>query len=178
MTETDAIRDEIQDTLRLDSLVARYARCQRRIAVNKKIADESIEQYKKKTEAWLKKANAEHNREIAELMPYIMDIVKRLTADKKRKSVRVPSGMAGYRSTPQAYTFNGVKADSNNEDFINALLEKNSPFVKLRPELDWAGLKKVLIVEGDTVCTTDGEIIEGLAPAERVTQFYITDYDD
>lgn len=91
-----------------------------------------------------------------ELMRY-MDTVNAKDT-KTQKSYRLPSGRLVWRKPKQ-------DLDVDRETVLEWARRTNRrEVIKTKEDLDWAGLKKTLMVDGEDVLTADGEIVPGVRP--------------
>ena len=85
--------------------------------------------------------------------------------------------------TQESYALPGGKLilKTQNPEFkrddkaVIAWLKENSggQFIKVKEELDWAGLKGATAVIGDRIATEDGEFIPGIEVIERDAKFVV-----
>ena len=100
--------------------------------------------------------------------------VKRIIDGSDKKSVKLPSGKAGFRKTQPTFTYHGAKADGDNKEFVERLIREKSEFIYYKPKLDWATMRKQLSIVGSAVYNkSDGEYIEGMSGEYQPDTFYI-----
>ncbi|QNB45865.1 hypothetical protein BR63_05765 [Thermanaerosceptrum fracticalcis] len=88
--------------------------------------------------------------------------------DPKAKTVKTPYGK--LKLTKQQPEF------QRDDALIKAWAKENKPEVLIpqEPKLDWAGLKKQLVVEGDkAIDLTTGEMVPGILVIEREDKFSV-----
>ena len=110
---------------------------------------------------------------MAELEPIIADRVKLITRGSDKKSVKLPSGKAGFRKSQPVFTFNGEKADADNAAFVEKLAADNSEYIHYKPVLAWSAMRRRLNIADNAVVDKNGEFIEGLTGTEQPDSLYI-----
>ena len=161
-------------------LIDEIAKHQRAIETAKSVADSILEARRKEIMDWRdEKLIAPEQAAIDRLEPLLRSIVERKTKGTGKKSLSLPSGRAGFRSVEPSFFFHGEKADANNRLFVTEIdANGNSPFIKRKPVLDWAAMKKTLRIADDgSVCTDDGELIDGLTAQSNPDRFYVKGVD-
>ena len=132
----------------------------------KMAAQREAEAWKKKVDAWLEarvssidEANASDE---AKLQVYAEDRLK----NSKRKSVSLPSGKFGFRKGQP-------KIEHDDMVLMEYAKASNPSFIKVKESLDWAGLKKDSIFDGEKIIDKYGEVLPGITihPAEQT--FYV-----
>ena len=146
------------------------------IETAKSVADSILEARRQEIMTWRdNELIAPEQAAIDRLEPLLRSIVERKTKGTGKKSLSLPSGRAGFRSVEPSFFFHGEKADATNGLFVADLAVKgNSPYIKQKPVLDWTGFKKSLRIADDgSVCTADGELIDGLTAQINPDKFYV-----
>ena len=83
-----------------------------------------------------------------------------------QQNYRLPSGKLVLKDQEPDY--------ERDDKQIIAFLKKNGgKYIKVKEEVDWSGLKKTLMVIGETAATEGGEIIPGIKVIERPQTFTI-----
>ena len=183
MLTDESIIEEYVDTepmVAAEFLIDAIAKHQRAIEIAKSLAEEILEERRKQIMTWRDEdLIAPQQAAIDRLEPLLRSIVERKTKGTGKKSLSLPSGRAGFRSVEPSFFFHGEKADATNKLFVTEIYSKgNSPFIKQKPVLDWTGMKKSLRIADDgSVCTSDGELIDGLTAQSNPDRFYVKGVD-
>ena len=105
----------------------------------------------------------EQNR--ARLRMYFDSVPHKKTATQEKYPL--PSGKLVLKDQEPEY-------QRDDKQIIKFLKENNGQkFIKVKEELDWSGLKKVLMVAGETAADEDGNPIPGIRVIEREKAFMI-----
>ena len=105
----------------------------------------------------------DHNT--ARLEAYFEDVPHKVT--KTQESYPLPSGKLVRKHQEPEYS-------RNEEELLSWLHENNGErFIKIKEAVDWAGLKKTLIIMGETVADENGEIIPCIKANERPDVFKV-----
>ena len=105
----------------------------------------------------------EQNR--ARLRMYFDSVPHKKTATQEKYPL--PSGKLVLKDQEPEY-------QRDDKQIIKFLKENNGQkFIKVKEELDWSGLKKVLMVAGETAADEDGNPIPGIRVIEREKAFTI-----
>lgn len=80
-----------------------------------------------------------------------------------------------YRLPSGKLTLKDVEPEYKREDkqIIDFLKKHGGGYIKTKEEVDWSGLKKTLMVVGETAATEDGEIIPGIKVIAKPQNFTI-----
>ena len=167
------IHDNVEEYVRLNSLIAEFNQHQLAIDTLKEIAKLARADANQRIDDWLQRSIAPEQKILDQLSPLIQDAVKRLTDGSDKKSVSLPNGKAGFHSAPKTFIFNGARADASNSALVDALAKANSEFISYAPKLDWKSMAKGLHIVNDTVCDKNGEVIDGLTLEVKPDQFYV-----
>ena len=101
----------------------------------------------------------------ARLEQYFEDVPHKVT--KTQESYPLPSGKLVRKHQEPEFV-------RNEEDLLSWLHENNGErYVKIKESVDWAGLKKTLIIMGETVADENGEIIPCIKACERPDVFKV-----
>lgn len=139
-----------------------------------------VDEEKARLDAFLREAYTEPDNSIAfftgALQPYITDV---LSVEKKKKSINLPNGTAGFRAVPDTIDRDEVKLLAFVKKYDTSLVDTKE-FVK------WADLKaklkfvtsEITTEDGDTVeevkaVTEDGEVVEGIKVTKNEPKFYV-----
>ena len=129
-----------------------------------------IERYNRWLDAQLSEINNSKLRLQEKLKPWMDEQL----AGSRKKSVTLPSGRIGYGQSKEVWSLNGVVADANNEALLNFVKNGHSEFIKHTETVKWGDFKKTLrVTETGTVCTKDGEIIEGMEVVKQPPEMYV-----
>ena len=105
----------------------------------------------------------EQNR--ARLRMYFDSVPHKKTATQEKYPL--PSGKLVLKDQEPEY-------QRDDKQIIKFLKENNGEkYIKIKEELDWSGLKKVLMVAGETAADEDGNPIPGIKVIEREKAFTI-----
>lgn len=105
----------------------------------------------------------EQNR--ARLRMYFDSVPHKKTATQEKYPL--PSGKLVLKDQEPEY-------QRDDKQIIKFLKENNGQkFVKIKEELDWSGLKKTLMIAGETAADEDGNPIPGIRVIEREKAFTI-----
>ena len=105
----------------------------------------------------------EQNR--ARLRIYFDSVPHKITATQEKYPL--PSGKLVLKDQEPEY-------QRDDKQIIKFLKENNGEkYIKVKEELDWSGLKKVLMVAGETAADEDGNPIPGIRVIEREKAFTI-----
>lgn len=168
-----------QDLPAADFLIEEISKHQRAIESAKSVAESIVEARKASVKKWLERTIEPEQAEIERLEPLLRSIVERRIGGSGKKSISLPSGRAGFRSVDPSFFFRGEKADANNRLLVAEIAANGkSPFIKQKSVLDWASMKKTLRIADDgSVCTSDGELIDGLTAQINPDRFYVKGVD-
>lgn len=125
-----------------------------------------VEAEKAKLDAFLADAKAQYDGDKGYfeslLMPYAM---QQLEGQKKKKSIKLPSGTIGFKSVPAE-----IKKD---DEALKAFVKESAPeFIETKETVKWGEFKKTLTAAGGRFVTADGEIVDGLTYEEKPDVFY------
>ena len=133
----------------------------------KMAAQREAEAWKKKVDAWLESRvnsidNANASDE-AKLQVYAEDRLK----NSKRKSVNLPSGKFGFRKGQP-------KIEHDDAILMEYCKASNPSFIKVKESLDWAGLKKDTLFDGEKIIDKNGEVLPGITVHPAEDTFYVS----
>lgn len=97
------------------------------------------------------------------LMPYAME---QLEGQKKKKSIKLPSGTIGFKSVPAEIT--------KDDEALKAFVKESAPeFIETKETVKWGEFKKTLTATEDgRFITADGEIVDGVTFEGKPDVFY------
>lgn len=145
-----------------DATLHKIQRLERGKAWAQKLADEQIA----KVNAWLDKQLANRQGAIDSLQNQLQVYAETRLQNSKRKSASLPSGKFGFRKQP-------VKIEHLDDVLLAYAKEANPQFVKVKESLDWLGLKKSCIIDGDKMIDENGEVLPGITVTEQAPKFYV-----
>jgi len=95
-------------------------------------------------------------------------------ADGKKKSVKLPSGVIGFRAGGKTWKMGDEKIEATTPALVAFVKENDDSFVKVQESVRWGDYKKTLNVMKDgRVATSDGQIIEGMTVTQGAPSFYV-----
>ena len=132
-------------------------------------AEQGKEMWKRHYEAQLQKVNEANDRDIAyftaKLEEYFDTVPHKAT--KTQQSYALPGGkLVRKQQQPKFETDDEKLVPWLEENFMGQL-------VKVKKTADWAGLKKVVNVFGESVMTDDGEVVPGVTVTPRPDVFKV-----
>lgn len=151
--------------------------CLEKIEENAKARALIEEQYQRmiaRHEKWREEALAELESSDAYLKGLLLPWAQEKIADGKKKSVKLPSGMIGFRNGAEDWKMGKEKAEATNAALLAFVKENDVSFVKVQESVRWGDYKKTLNVMKDgRVATSDGQIIEGMTVTRGAPSFYV-----
>ena len=158
-----------------DSLIRNIIEKQVKISELENEAKIAKENYSKKIDEWLEKVTQPLKDDIGEISVILMPIIEDYLTDLEKnsgivtKSVKFPSGRAGFRSGGMYFSFTDKqlaeeKVDGKSEQLLKLVKEHGlSDYIVAKEYTDWHKLKKSLTVTKDgKVVTSQGEILPEL----------------
>ena len=130
-----------------------------------------IAQFVTSKKAELEKYASDQNMELTSkqdffkslLLPYVEEQLKN---EKKKKSIKLPTGLAGFRIQQPKYILN--------EAMLKPFVEKyDSKLIKTTTEVDWEEFKKQITISNTQAITSDGEVVPGITVEEKEPIFYV-----
>ena len=95
-------------------------------------------------------------------------------ADGKKKSVKLPSGVIGFRAGGKTWKMGDEKIEATTPALIAFVKENDDSFVAVKETVRWGDYKKTLKEMKDgRVATSDGQIIEGMTVTQGAPSFYV-----
>lgn len=85
---------------------------------------------------------------------------------KTQTAYKLPSGKLVLKKQQPEY-------ERNDGEVIAWLKQNGGKFIKTKESLDWSELKKTVTVNGESVVTSDGEVIPGVKVIEREDVFEV-----
>ena len=151
--------------------------CLEKIEENAKARALIEEQYKQmiaRYEKWRADALAEVDSSDAYLKGLLEPWAAEKIADGKKKSVKLPSGVVGFRKGAEDWKMGKEKAEAANAALLAFVKENDVSFVKVQESVRWGDYKKTLtVMEDGRVATSDGQIIEGMTVTQGAPSFYV-----
>lgn len=99
----------------------------------------------------------------------------------KSRSTKLPHGTLQFKKQGNKFVFDdGEVADGNSKRLLDWCVLNQAQAVKekISYTVDWANFKKSLKIDGETVCTSDGEVIDGLKCIAQEDKFSVTTNDN
>lgn len=166
-----------------DVLIAEIVDKQRKIKQledgAKNIIERHLQHITEETNKWLIPEVSKLNEEIdianALLKPYVEDYLK---DNPKKRSVKLPSGSAGFRKGTVTFTFNSSpeeKVDGKSETLLKLVKDhKLDNYIVTKESVNWLKLKTSLNVTDDgNVISSDGEVLNELHASKEPDSFYV-----
>ena len=95
-------------------------------------------------------------------------------ADGKKKSVKLPSGVIGFRKGAEEWKMGDKKAEATNAALLAFVKQDDDSFVKVEESVRWGDYKKTLhVMEDGRVVSATGQIVEGMTVMRGVPSFYV-----
>ena len=151
--------------------------CLEKLEENEKARALIDEQYKQMTtryEKWRADALAELESNDLYLKGLLELWAVEKIADGKKKSVKLPSGVIGFRGGGKTWKMGDEKIEATTPALLAFVKENDDSFVKVQESVRWGDYKKTLNVMKDgRVATSDGQIIEGMTVTQGAPSFYV-----
>ena len=130
--------------------------------------------YSQQVDQWLEKESDDLQTEIDNLSALLRPFVESQLADKKKKSINLPSGKAGFSKQQPQFFISDQKVDGKSDQLLQLVKSHNLNFIVTNEYVDWASFKKSLTITDDNkVVTKDGEILEELTVKVEPDKFYV-----
>ena len=148
---------------------------QRAIKLKTDEAQKMKEDYIAQVNDWLEKEVGEAQRDIDSLSAMLQPFIESELAGKKKRSVNLPSGRAGFRKGTVTFELEGQKVDGKSEQLLSLVKQHQlEDYVVVKESVDWAGLKKSLnVTEDGKVVSSDGELLEAMIAIQEPDKFYV-----
>ena len=151
--------------------------CLEKMEENEKARALIEEQYKRmiaRHEQWRADALAELESSDAYLKGLLLPWAQEKVADGKKKSVKLPSGVIGFRKGAEDWKMGKEKAEATNAALLAFVKENDVSFVKVQESVRWGDYKKTLtVMEDGRVVSATGQIIEGMTVTQGAPSFYV-----
>ena len=151
--------------------------CLEKLEENAKARALIDEQYKQMTaryEKWRADALAEIESNDLYLKGLLEPWAAEKIADGKKKSVKLPSGVIGFRAGGKTWKMGDEKVEATTPALIAFVKENDDSFVAVKETVRWGDYKKTLKEMKDgRVATSDGQIIEGMTVTQGAPSFYV-----
>ena len=135
------------------------------------------EQYKRmivRHERWRTDALAEIDSNDAYLKGLLEPWAAEKVADGKKKSVKLPSGVIGFRAGGKTWKMGDEKIEATTPALLAFVKQDDKSFVKVQESVRWGEYKKTLrVMEDGRVVSATGQIIEGMTVTQGVPSFYV-----
>lgn len=153
----------LQSDVDADATLHKIQRLERGKKWAQELADERIAV----VNCWLEKQLADRQGAIDSLQNQLQIYAEDRLKNSKRKSVSLPSGKFGFRKQPP-------KIERPDDQILLAYAKEANPqFVKVKESLDWLGLKKSCIIDGNKMIDENGEVLPGITVTEQGPKFYV-----
>ena len=151
--------------------------CLEKLEENAKARALIEEQYKQMTaryEKWRADALAELESSDFYLKGLLEPWAAEKIADGKKKSVKLPSGVIGFRAGGKTWKMGDEKIEATTPALLAFVKENDDSFVAVKETVRWGDYKKTLNeMEDGRVATSDGQIIEGMTVTQGAPSFYV-----
>ena len=151
--------------------------CLEKLEENEKARALIEEQYQQMTaryEKWRADAIAEIEGSDAHLKSLLEPWAAEKIADGKKKSVKLPSGVIGFRAGGEIWKMGDEKVEATTPALLAFVKENDDSFVAVKETVRWGDYKKTLKEMKDgRVATSDGQIIEGMTVTQGAPSFYV-----
>ena len=101
------------------------------------------------------------------LRPYFDQVPHKAT--KTQESYQLPSGKLAIKKQAPQFEHD----DEQILDWLHENSQRPETYIDFKETLKWGDLKKVLVVSGNSMATSDGEIIPGITVTERPDKFVV-----
>ena len=131
-----------------------------------------------RVDEWLKKETTKAQQNIDSLSARLMPFVAEQIEGKKKRSITLPSGRAGFTKGTTTFYYGNDQASKDNQQLLEYLIDNNyTEYVKteILESVDWASLKKSLKVtdEGNVVISDTGELVELMYAEQAPDKFSV-----
>lgn len=151
--------------------------CLEKLEENEKARALIEEQYKQmiaRYEKWRADALAELESSDFYLKGLLEPWATEKIADGKKKSVKLPSGVIGFRAGGKTWKMGDEKIEATTPALLAFVKENDASFVAVKETVRWGDYKKTLKEMKDgRVATSDGQIIEGMTVTQGAPSFYV-----
>ena len=169
------MQDTAQELAFADELIADINDAQNEIEQLEKVAKARKEMFAAKIDEWLAESIAKPQILIAEKTAMLQPIIQNHLEGKKKKSIKLPSGTAGFKKSGAKFTIGGEKFDGKSEQLLEIVKNHNlNEYIITKEYVDWYKLKKTLNVVSDgVVVSQDGEILQNIEAEPETDVFYV-----
>lgn len=134
--------------------------------------------YLAEVDNWLKSETEDAQRNIDSLSAMLQPFIENELAGKKKRSINLPSGRAGFKKGNTTFYYGNDKASKDNQQLLAFLLDNHyNEYVKteISESVDWGNFKKQLAVtdDGNVVIASTGEIIDVMTANQEPDKFYV-----
>ena len=138
------------------------------------LIDEQYEQMTARYEKWRADALAEIESNDLYLKGLLETWAAEKIADGKKKSVKLPSGVIGFRAGGKTWTMGDEKIEATPPALLAFVKQDDDSFVKVQESVRWGDYKKTLrVMEDGRVVSATGQIIEGMTVTQGAPSFYV-----
>ena len=151
--------------------------CLEKLEENAKARALIEEQYQRmiaRHEKWRADALAEIDGSDAHLKGLLEPWATEKIADGKKKSVKLPSGVIGFRAGGKTWKMGDEKIEATTPALLSFVKQDDDSFVKVQESVRWGDYKKTLrVMEDGRVVSATGQIIEGMTVTQGAPSFYV-----
>lgn len=135
--------------------------------------DELVRRKVEQLEAWADREKRHEQGTIDSMQGLLYPFVLQETAGKRRKSISLPSGVAGFRSK-------AVKYEYDVGELLDWIRNHDNRFLEIKEVVVWGDLKKSLQVthEGSVIVSDTGEVIGCIRAQDDGDSFYTKPHVD
>jgi bacteriophage Mu gam like protein len=140
----------------------------------RKLVNDQFAEMVYRYEKWKSDSLQELNRSDEYLKGLLQTWAVEKLADGKKKSVKLPSGVIGFRAGGKTWKMGDEKIEATTPALLAFVKENDDSFVKVQESVRWGDYKKTLNEMKDgRVATSDGQIIEGMTVTQGAPSFYV-----
>lgn len=158
----------------VEDILLKIHRHEQKISAAAQKRDASIDFYRQRIDDAKKIFDDETEwarNDIAELSATLEQYFREHPPTGKRKSLKFAGGSFGFSKAATKYFLDGEELNSDNKNLLAFVKNNRQEFVKVKENVDWAGLKAALDFDGDTVFFKDtGEVFDGVRAQKN---FYV-----
>lgn len=127
---------------------------------------------------WLKEEIEKAQQDIDYFSAMLMPFVAEQIEGKKKRSIDLPSGRAGFKKGNTTFYYGNDKASKDNQQLLEFLVDNSyTDYIKTEiiETVDWAGLKSSLAVteDGNVVIVDTGEILDLMHVEQEPDKFSV-----
>lgn len=144
-----------------------YKKAQQALEDNEQVVKVYLDEHERKAKEWLEQVNRDHIYVMDQIKVLLEDYTrKEITADSKKKSIKLINGTIGLRAQTPKYEYD----DDTLREFLKG---KHDELLIPQPDkIDHSALKKACQLNDETL-TIDGEKLPGISVEFRADNFVI-----